>query len=79
MKEQGIVYVLTNPYMPGLVKIGMTERANIEARMKELYTSGTTVKHLKVNGIENYKLTIPPMEIQNRFDKLIMSGRKSKC
>ena len=40
MKEQGIVYVLTNPCMPGIVKIGMTERANIEARMKELYTTG---------------------------------------
>lgn len=40
MKEQGIVYVLANPCMPGLVKIGMTERSNIEARLKELYTTG---------------------------------------
>ena len=40
MKEQGIVYVLTNPCMPGIVKIGMTERKNIEARLKELYTTG---------------------------------------
>lgn len=40
MKEQGIVYVLTNPCMPGIVKIGMTERKNVEARMKELYTTG---------------------------------------
>ena len=40
MKEQGIVYVLTNPCMPGMVKIGMTERKDIDARMKELYTTG---------------------------------------
>ena len=40
MKEEGIVYVLTNPCMPGIVKIGMTERKNIEARLKELYTTG---------------------------------------
>lgn len=38
--EQGIVYVLTNPCMPGLVKIGMTERCEIDARLKELYTTG---------------------------------------
>ena len=40
MKEQGIVYVLTNPCMPGLVKIGMTERSEMDARLKELYTTG---------------------------------------
>ena len=40
MKEQGIVYVLTNPCMPGIVKIGMTERSNIDVRLKELYTTG---------------------------------------
>lgn len=39
----GIVYVLTNPAMPGLVKIGMTTRDNIDARMKELYGTGVPV------------------------------------
>lgn len=29
--------------MPGLVKIGMTERENIDARMKELYSTGVPV------------------------------------
>lgn len=39
----GIVYVLTNPTMPGLVKIGMTSRNNIDERMKELYGTGVPV------------------------------------
>ena len=42
-KKNGIVYLLTNPYMPGLVKIGMTTRDYIDARMKELYTTGVPV------------------------------------
>ena len=41
--DYGIVYLLTNPAMPGLVKIGMTERSDIEMRMKELYTTGVPV------------------------------------
>ena len=34
--NKGIVYVLTNSAMPGLVKIGMTTRESIDTRMKEL-------------------------------------------
>lgn len=36
----GIVYLLTNECMPGLVKIGMTSRESMDARLKELYTTG---------------------------------------
>jgi hypothetical protein len=32
----GIVYVLTNPAMPGLVKIGMTNKESVDARLNEL-------------------------------------------
>ena len=35
-----IVYVLTNPAMPGIVKIGKTNRDNPQVRMNELYTTG---------------------------------------
>ena len=35
-----IVYVLTNPAMPGIVKIGMTDRPDAQFRMSELYTTG---------------------------------------
>lgn len=37
-----IVYVIHNPEMPGLVKIGWTEKS-IEARMLELDTTGIPV------------------------------------
>ena len=38
---QGIVYVLSNPAMPGLVKIGMTSRDQLDDRVREL--SNTSV------------------------------------
>lgn len=41
--NKGIVYVLINSAMPGLVKIGMTTRGNMDARMKELYSTGVPV------------------------------------
>lgn len=41
--NKGIVYVLTNSVMPGLVKIGMTTRESIDSRMKELYSTGVPV------------------------------------
>ena len=37
--NEGIVYVLTNPAMPGMVKIGRTGR-EIGARLSDLYTTG---------------------------------------
>lgn len=36
----GIVYVLTNPAMPGLTKIGMTTQEGIALRLNQLYTTG---------------------------------------
>jgi hypothetical protein len=42
-KILGIVYVLTNPAMPGLVKIGKTARNSVDARLGELYTTGVPV------------------------------------
>jgi hypothetical protein len=38
-----IVYLLTNPAMPGLVKIGKTDKEGMAARMKALYTTGVPV------------------------------------
>ncbi|MCM1034966.1 MAG: GIY-YIG nuclease family protein [Bacteroides sp.] len=36
----GLIYVLQNQYMPGIVKIGKTKSHDVAKRMKELYTTG---------------------------------------
>jgi T5orf172 domain len=40
---KGIVYLLTNPAMPGIVKIGLTTRGDMKQRMNELFTTGVPV------------------------------------
>lgn len=39
----GIVYVLSNPAMPGLVKIGKTTRDQVDDRLKELFNTSVPV------------------------------------
>ena len=40
MTENQIVYVLSNPAMPGMVKIGKTTQSDVEHRMSQLYSTG---------------------------------------
>ena len=42
-KSSQIIYVLTNPAMPGLVKIGKTTQQEVDERMKQLYGTGVPV------------------------------------
>lgn len=37
---KGLVYLLTNPAMPGIVKIGLTTRGDMKQRLNELFTTG---------------------------------------
>lgn len=53
----GIVYVLTNPAMPGLVKIGKTKRDEVAERLRELYKTGVPAPFVcefavRVSGME---------------------------
>lgn len=41
--SDGIVYVLCNSAMLGLVRIAMITRENIDTRMNELYSTGVPV------------------------------------
>ncbi|HEV8513583.1 MAG TPA: GIY-YIG nuclease family protein [Cyclobacteriaceae bacterium] len=43
MDNFGIVYLLTNPAMPGLVKIGITTRSDVQSRMDELYSTSVPI------------------------------------
>lgn len=40
---KGLVYLLTNPAMPGIVKIGLTTRGDMKQRLQELFTTGVPV------------------------------------
>ena len=42
-ENYGIVYALTNPAMPGLVKIGMTSKLEIDQRKNQLYFGSSGV------------------------------------
>lgn len=42
-KSSQIVYVLTTPVMPGIIKIGMTTQPEVSSRMKQLYSTGVPV------------------------------------
>ena len=42
-KQGGIVYVLENAAMPGIVKIGRTSRDTVEDRLNELYSTSVPV------------------------------------
>ncbi|MFZ5699555.1 MAG: GIY-YIG nuclease family protein [Pseudomonadota bacterium] len=43
MADLQIVYVLSNPAMPGLVKIGYTSQVDANTRIGQLYTTGVPV------------------------------------
>ena len=43
MPDYSIVYVLVNPAMPGLVKIGRTAQNDTATRLSQLYTTGVPV------------------------------------
>lgn len=42
-KSSQIVYVLTNPVMPGIIKKGKTTQLEVSDRMKQLYSTGVPV------------------------------------
>lgn len=59
MKEIGFVYVLTNPSMPGLVKIGRTGRL-AEDRAKDLFATGVPEPFV----VEYRALTSRPADVE---------------
>lgn len=66
--SKGLVYILTNPCLDGWVKIGMTERNDIEKRLQEL-NSPTNIplsyRCYAVYEVEN------PLEVEKRIHSII--------
>lgn len=66
--SKGLVYILTNPCLDGWVKIGMTERNDIERRLQELNTP--TNIPLSYRCYATYEVE-NPLEIEKRIHSLI--------
>lgn len=66
--SRGLVYILTNPCLDGWVKIGMTERNDIERRLQEL-NSPTNIP-LSYRCYATYEVE-NPLEVERRIHSLI--------
>ncbi len=65
---KGIVYILTNPCLDGWVKIGMTERNDVEKRLQELNSPANiplSYRCYATYEVEN------PLEVEKRIHSLI--------
>lgn len=66
--SKGLVYILTNPCLDGWVKIGMTERNDIERRLQELNAPTNiplSYRCYAVYEVEN------PLEVEKRIHSII--------
>ena len=65
-----IVYVLTNPAMPGIVKIGMTERDDVTRRMSELFSTGVPLPFecIIARQLDDVQATLVENALHTAFD-----------
>lgn len=66
--SRGLVYILTNPCLDGWVKIGMTERNDIERRLQELNSPPNIP--LSFRCYATYEVD-NPLEVERRIHSLI--------
>ena len=71
VSNEGIVYILTNPAMPGLVKIGKTN--NLEDRMKRLFNTGVPLpfRCISAKKVKNYSF------VENKLKNGLKSVREN--
>ena len=81
---EGTVYVLTNPAMPNMVKIGKTTR-DVELRLADLYSTGVPLPFeceyaAKVNNVDKTEKDLKavfPKELWNKLHlQIIFFGRE---
>jgi len=69
----GVIYILTNPFMPDIFKIGRTER-NVEDRIKQLDTTSMPAPFRCVYAAEVNDVVI----IEKRIHKIFSDKRIRK-
>mgnify|MGYP001186972457 FL=1 len=69
--NNGIVYIISNPAMPGLVKVGKT--INLEDRLKSLYSSGVPLpfRCVYAKEVDNYS------DVERKLHKGLNSHREN--
>lgn len=68
---KGLVYILTNPCLDGWVKIGMTQRNDIERRLRELNAPTNiplSYRCYAVYEVEN------PLEVEKEYIALLIES-----
>jgi hypothetical protein len=68
----GFVYVLSNPAMAGLIKVGRTDRTG-EIRAEELYTTGVPLPF----EVEFRAITSKPEDVEKEAHRLLDAHRLS--
>ena len=69
----GIIYLLSNPAMPGIIKIGKTTQEDVKVRMQQLYQTGVPVPFVcvyaaTVNNIDDVERALHVAFSPNRLN-----------
>ncbi len=69
----GIIYILSNPAMPGIIKIGKTTQEDVKTRMQQLYQTGVPlpfecVYAASVNNIDDVEKALHVAFNPNRLN-----------
>lgn len=75
MNDNGLVYVLTNPSMPGYIKIGFTN--NLKKRLKDLDTTGVARPFEPYMTVSTKKYRDLEKVIHHELDKLTEARTRS--
>jgi hypothetical protein len=67
MTDYGYIYCLSNPSMPGILKVGMTNGKPPEVRAKELFTTGVALPF----KVECAKKVLNPKQKETRLHNLL--------